>query len=151
METAPASIVRRGFGGYTRHFWSASIPKKPYNELAWVNCRYTPADLRSTAPVQARKFLSTPRPASEVPSYWVPAPEAPLKSFSRAAEETALYSSSPATRTEVWSTLRQMLPSKGHYIRRKAARWGVSDELAPPLVVEEKPKRYPAINSLMTR
>ena len=145
-------IVKRGFGGYTRHFWSTSIPKRPYNKLAWVNRRYTPADLRSTMPVQAHKFLGSSRPPFSIPPCWVPRPEALPRKISELAEGELITPSAPATRSEEWSTLRQMLPSKGHYVKSRPENWGTSGELALPTTVKlTNPQYYPKINSIMTR
>lgn len=149
MENS-SNHIRRGFGGYSKHFWATSIPRKPYNNLTWVTCRYTPEDMRPTAPAQSQKFGTEPQILPNVPSYWVPAPEAPPKSFSRASED-GTYGSSPATRSEEWSTLRQMLPSRGYHISRKPPKWGTSDTLAPPLITKARPKRYAKISSIMAR
>lgn len=143
--------IKRTFAGYTRHFWSAKIPKDKQNELVWVDRWYPPADLHSSAPVQRYKFLAQPRP-TYLPKHWVPLSEAPLKSFSRASEEKQIQISDPASRSEEWSTLRQMLPSRGHcqYTHKKTPRWGMTASLPPPWS-STKTKRYPHINSPMTR
>lgn len=54
---------RHTFAGYSRHFWSARVPRDRHNELVWVNRWYTPEDLRSSTPVQRHKFLSQPLPS----------------------------------------------------------------------------------------
>lgn len=146
-------IIKRTFAGYTRHYWSAKIPQEKHNQLVWVNRWYTPEDLRSSAPVQRHKFLAQQRSASApLPRHWVPSPEAPLKSFSRASEEKEIQTSDPASRCEQWSTLRQMLPSRGHceYWHKKNPKWGTGSSL-PPVWSSGKPKRYPHINSPMTK
>ncbi len=145
--------IKRTFAGYTHHYWSAKIPRDKYNDLVWVNRWYSPADLRSSAPVQRYKFLAQPRPTSgSLPKHWVPVSEAPLKSFSRASEEKEMQVSDPASRSEEWSTLRQMLPSKGHcqYTHKKIPKWGLAISHPPPWS-STKPKRYPHMNSPMTR
>lgn len=140
----------RGFGGYTRHFWSTSIPKKPHNELAWVTFRYTPAKLRVQGPTQSQKFLKISTPTPGIPPYWVTTPTAPLKSFSRADEESEIIGSYPSTRSQEWSTLRQMLPSQRAYVKQSPPSWGISDALVLPSIASRQPKRYPKINSSMT-
>lgn len=152
MEASVCSpLGRRTFAGYSRHFWSAKIPRDRHNELVWVNRWYTPEDLRSSTPVQRHKFLAQPLPAlSSLPSHWVPLSEAPLKSFSRAAEEDRAQISAPSSRCEQWSTLRQMLPSKGHCIRHQPPKWGTGIP-TPPVCSSRKPKRFPHINSPMTK
>lgn len=146
------SVAKRGFGGYSKHFWSTHVPRQPYNNLQWVNRRHTPTDLRSTIPAQAHKFVGSSRPPSSVPPCWIPRPEkVPARRFSVRAEGELLTPSSPATRSEEWSTLRQMLPSRGHYIKKKPEKWGNSGELALPAISNSKPQSYPKINSIMTR
>lgn len=145
-----SAVAKRGYGGFTRHYWAASIPRKSYNTLVWVNRWSNPLDLRHTTPSQASKFVSTPPLASKVPLYWVPVPEAPLKSFSRAAEEKRVYDSFPATRGEEWSSMRQMLPSKGYHKGSKPPRWGTSQEITSINYIS-RPLRYSKVNSLMTK
>ena len=121
-----------------------------HDELVWVNKWYNPDDLRSSAPVQRHKFLAQPLPElSSLPSYWVPLCEAPLKSFSRAAEEKHIHVSSPSSRCEEWSTLRQMLPSKGQCKRCSHPKWGTGMS-TPPTWSTKNLKRFPHINSPMT-
>lgn len=142
---------KQSFSGYSRHLWSAKLPRDRHNELVWVNRWYTPEDLRTLAPVQRRKFLAQPQPdLACLPSHWVPLPEAPLKSFSRAAEEKQIHSSTQSSRCEQWSTLRQMLPSKGHCARQAPPKWGTGFA-APPSWVPRKPRRFSHINSPMTK
>ena len=142
---------RRPFSGYSRHFWSAHIPKDHWNEVVWVNRWYTPKDLRSSAPVQRHKFLTQPQPVlSKLPSHWVPLSEAPLTSFSRASEEQHVYSTAPSSRCEQWSTLRQMLPSKGHCGHSLPPKWG-TDSSPSSRWSRHRPKRFPHINSPMTK
>lgn len=143
------TTTKRGFGGFTRHYWS-KLPKKDYNSLAWVNISSNHIDPRHTKPTQAKKFVKNPIPASMVPSYWVPVPETPLKFFSRAAEEERLYASFPATRCEEWSSLRQMLPSKGYHKGSQPPKWGTSGDITP-INYRSRPHQYRDVNSLMTK
>lgn len=137
----------RSFTDYSRHLRSA---RDKHDELVWVNKWYNPDDLRSSAPVQRHKFLAQPLPElSSLPSYWVPLCEAPLKSFSRAAEEKHIHVSSPSSRCEEWSTLRQMLPSKGQCKRCSHPKWGTGMS-TPPTWSTKNLKRFPHINSPMT-
>lgn len=147
---ADSTVVKRGFGGYTRHFWSTSIPKQPYNKMTWVNRRYTPIDLRGTMPVQAHKFIA--KLPSNVHPCWVPRPEAPLQKHSMAgqSEGEKVCTYDPSTRTPEWSTLKQMLPSRGNYERTKPEKWGTSGELALPAVIQKRPGNFPKISSMMT-
>lgn len=143
---------RHSFSGYSRHVWSAQLPKQgKHNQLVWANRWYTPEDLRAIAPVQRHKFLAQPQPClSSLPPHWVPLSEAPLKSFSRATEETKVYASAPSSRCEQWSTLRQMLPSKGHCVRHTPPKWGTGFA-TPPSWSRRTPRRSPHINSPMTK
>lgn len=141
----------RTFAGYSRHFWSAKVPHRRHNQLVWSNRWYTPDDLRSSTPVQRHKFLSPALPnLSSLPSHWVPLCEAPLRAFSRASEEKHIHTSAPSSRSEQWSTLRQMLPSKGHCLRHQPPKWGTGMS-TPPSWSRVKPRRSPHINSPMTK
>ena len=151
--SAPA---KRGFGGFTKHFWTSTIPRQPYNNLTWVNRWYTPENLHSVSktPVQTHKFVTNARPTSTVHNCWVPRPEAPPKRHSVClinGEEVVMTSPAPATRDLQWSTLRQMLPSRGHEVRKKAERWGTSGDLALPTLTQKRPNYYPRVKSPMTR
>ena len=148
-ETVPR---RRCYSGYSRHTWSAQLPARDrHSQLVWVNRWYTPDNLRATAPVQRHKFLAQPQPSlSSVPEHWVPPSEAPLKSFSRAEEESGVFASAHSSRCEEWSTLRQMLPSQGHCVCHSPPKWGTGFA-APPSWSHRKPRRLPHINSPMTK
>ena len=148
-QSSNPPVAKRGFGGFTKNYWSA-IPRKDYNRQVWVNSPSDPSDLRHTKPIQAKKFFRTPIPASKVPSYWVPVPEAPPKFFSRAAEEEKIYTSFPATRCEEWSCLRAMLPSKGYHKSSHPPKWGISKDITPTIYTS-RPRQYSAVNSLMTK
>lgn len=144
---------RRCYPGYSRHLWSTQLPQhNKHTQLVWVNRWYTPDDLRTIAPVQRHKFLAQPVPSlSSLPDHWVPPSEAPLKVFSRAAEEEGVYASSaPSSRCEQWSTLRQMLPSNGHCIQHIPPKWGTGFA-TPPSRSQRTPKQLPHINSPMTK
>ena len=147
MENNP---VCRTFAGYTRHYWSAKLPRNSNNELAWVKRAYNPDDLRSKTPAPRNKLLVESLPKSYAPDHWVPIPEAPLRSFSRQAEERLSYTHNPASRCVAWSTLRQTLPSKGHSQPKHPPKWGIGTT-APAGWSDRKPKRYPHINSPMTK
>lgn len=137
-------------GGFSYGYRRNIQPEK--NEVVWVNKRYNPIDLRSSAPVPRSKFLLNPiqsAPAS-VPQHWKKDVEPSLKTFSRHLEEPQWYPSSQATRCEEWSTLRQILPSKGIRDRVIAPRWGTN--ILPDVNHQRKTEnRFPHINSPMTR
>ncbi|XP_041468808.1 uncharacterized protein LOC121418774 [Lytechinus variegatus] len=119
------------------------------DQTVWVNKRYIPTDLRSTAPVPRHKLLA-PRRLPQAERHWVPLGEASLRQFSRAMEERELYVSQPSTRSEDWSTLRQILPSKGLPLRHSPPNWGTGSAYAPPMIGARQ-RRFPHINSPMTR
>lgn len=140
------------FAGFSRHFWDENVTKDATNSVTWVNRWYNPRDLRDCAPVQTRKFPTQPSAKlSTVPSHWVPQPEAPLSTFFRSAEEkVGPYGSSPSTRCESWSTLRQMLPSQGWAQRQCPPKWGTDISTAPKWCIRRQ-TRFPHINSPMTK
>ena len=158
---------RNTFAGYSRHFWSAKIPKDRWIELVWVNRLafliikslthntqtrwYNPDNDRSIAPVPRHKFLEQPTPdLHTLPTHWTPHPDIPLKALSRSKEETRHIISAPSLRCGQWSTLRQMLPFKGHYTPSLPPRWGTNESL-PPSILKRKPKRFGHVNSSMTK
>ncbi|CAH1791022.1 unnamed protein product [Owenia fusiformis] len=118
-------------------------------ETVWVNKRYIPTDFRSTAPVPRYKIVA-PNLLPEPPRYWVPLGEASLKTFDRAGDEESIYPSQPSSRCEEWSTLRQMLPSRGRPYRHSPPNWGTGAS-APPQWTGKNQGRFPHINSPMTR
>lgn len=120
----------------------------PETETVWVTKRYVPTDLRSTAPVPRHKLLASK--SLPIPErHWIPAGDPPLRSFERSTS-AFIYRSHPATRCEDYSTLRQMLPSYGSIRKINPPSWGTSLSL-PALISERPPKRFPLVNSPMTR
>lgn len=120
----------------------------PETETVWVTKRYVPTDLRLTAPVPRHKLLA-PRRLPIPERHWIPAGDPPLRSFERSAS-AFIYRSHPSTRCEEYSTLRQMLPSYGSVGRLNPPNWGTSLSL-PPLIEDRPQKRFPLVNSPMTR
>lgn len=120
----------------------------PNNETVWVTKRYDPQDLRVLAPVPRYKLVVSklPTPAEQ---HWVPVTDPPLRSFER-DRERIMYASFPSTRSEDWSTLRQMLPSRGSAHKVKPPSWG-TDPGFPPYLCDRAPTRLPKVNSPMTR
>lgn len=138
-------------GGFLYGYKSYSKIRPENNEVIWVHKRYDPQDLRSNAPVQRSKFLcNTAEVDGTVPEHWRRETQPALKTFSRHLEEEKWYSSSPATRCEEWSTLRQILPSKGVPSRTACPRWGTGATKASEFQFRNK-KHFPHINSPMTR
>ncbi|KAL5008898.1 hypothetical protein ScPMuIL_014479 [Solemya velum] len=118
-------------------------------ETVWVTKRYIPSDLRTTAPVPRHKLLA-PKilPASE--EHWVPVTDPPLWRFDRGFEGT-IFPSTPSTRSEEYSTLRQMFPSKGLPVKFSPQNWGTGTGRPPDYLEKLSRKRFPIINSPMTR
>ena len=149
-ESVSKELGRRGFGGFCKHYWEASVPRKPYNDSVWTNRWSNLNDYRHRTPSQARNFVTRPPAVNQVPSCWVQAPEAPIKSFSRSSEEKEIYWSYPATRDEKWSTLRQHIPSAGYGKGSRPYKWHVSKDPTLPKYTS-KPWRFSHVNSLMTK
>ena len=148
-QTDPSTVGT--FSGYSRHFWSAKIPRDRQNELVWVHRWYTPEDLRSSATTQRHKFLAQAQPGlTTLPAHWLKQNDPPLRAFSRSHEERRIHTSHWSSRCEEWSTLRQMLPSRGHCRRQSPPKWGTGIS-TPPGRGRTMPKRFPAINSPMTK
>ncbi|KAK3599191.1 hypothetical protein CHS0354_041031 [Potamilus streckersoni] len=117
------------------------------SQTVWVTKRYIPTDLRLTAPVPRHKLVARGLPPPD--PNWIPVGEPPLRSFVREPERR-IFSSHPSTRCEHYSTLRQMLPSKGSIWKPHPSNWGTADTF-PSLYRDQPPKRFPLVNSPMTR
>lgn len=116
-------------------------------ETVWVTKRYIPTDLRTTAPVPRHKLFA-PKQLPQPEQHWVPPTDPPLKGFERKSLPI-IFKSHPSTRSEQYSTLRQMLPSNGSYGTFGPPRWGTGNGV--PVVYESRPpRRFPMINSPMT-
>lgn len=144
-------MAAESLGGMLSGYKSYSKIWQEKSDVVWVNKRHDPQDLRSNAPVQRSKFLCDTSPVDRtVPEHWRRETQPALKTFSRHLEEEKWYPSSQATRCEEWSTLRQILPSKGLPYRSICPRWGT--EMSLPLKFRFQHQRhFPHINSPMTR
>lgn len=126
-------------------------PKDKQDDTVWVVMRYTPNDMRATAPVPRYKLL-TPA-ANKLPppaQHWKSANEAHPQNFTRDKEETHIYRSLPSTRCEEWSTLRQMLPSRGYTMWERPPNWGTSYADAPARSAEIT-RRFSRLSTPMSR
>jgi len=123
-------------------------------ETVWVTKRYGPLDERVTAPVPRHKHVVPSRTGNlhAGEKYWIPVSDPPLASFNRSSGPpmSTLYVSHPATRSEEWSTLRQMLPSYVNVWRVDQPNWGTSQGPAPGNMARVH-TRLPHINSSMTK
>lgn len=144
LEMAAESI-----GGMLYGYKTAAKIQPEENDVVWVNKRHDPQDLRSNAPVQRSKFICGP-PDMQVALHWRRETQPSLKTFSRHLEEEKWYPTSQATRCQEWSTLRQILPSKGIPQREICPRWGTGMPLSPSFHPITQ-KHFPHINSPMTR
>ena len=143
-------MAAESLGGMFFDYKSKAKIRPTNNDVVWVNKRHDPQDLRSNAPVQKSKFICEQPVDISVPEHWKRETQPALKTFSRHFEEEKWYPSSQATRCEEWSTLRQILPSKGVPDRVICPRWGTGMAL-PPRLHPQSQKHFPHINSPMTR
>lgn len=122
----------------------------PQNQLVWVTRQYNPLDLRDVQPVPRHKIV-VPKtlPLTPTEEHWVPVGDPPLRSFERGRSDL-IFASYPSTRTEEWSTLRQMLPSRGAAHKVRPLSWGTGLG-TPPFILDRAPTRLPKVNSPMTR
>ncbi len=136
--------------GYARNI----LPAK--NEIVWVCRSYNPKEPRRTSmvPVSRHKLVTVypSEKSSIVPDEWKLQVEPPDFSFSRWSEEKYHYPSSPATRCEKWSTLRQSLPSRERTFMGNSGAWGTG----PPYLRRNQAEKklsasWPHTNSIMTR
>ncbi|XP_002131682.3 uncharacterized protein LOC100182412 [Ciona intestinalis] len=119
-------------------------------ETVWVSRPYDPLDSRDSAPVPRHKTLDSPRPVHDLPKEWLPLRERSLRETTRRSEEKHIYPSLRTTRCEDWSTLREMLPSRGRPKRIEHPKWGTGLGGSPVMTVEQD-KRNPIITSAMSR
>ncbi|ESO90126.1 hypothetical protein LOTGIDRAFT_204264 [Lottia gigantea] len=120
--------------------------KNQDSSLVWVTKRYIPTDLRVSAPVPRRKIVTSELPPLD--RNWKIASDQSLRSFER--RDDRVYLSHPSTRSEEWSTLRQSLPSRGTMFKPNPPNWG-SGYSGTSSFSGNRPKRFPLVNSPMTR
>ncbi|XP_041352941.1 uncharacterized protein LOC121371257 [Gigantopelta aegis] len=155
-----AHLSMGAFGAY-QHSYSEYLKERkerenrlnpPEPEVVWVTKRYDPTDLRFTAPTPRHKLV-VPRDLPPVQKQFVPVGlDPPLRYFDRDLQRDGIYiyASSPCTRSEEWSTLRQILPSKGPHFKVGPPKWGTG--LGYPPFYSARPKRRnPTVNSPMTK
>ena len=123
--------------------------------VVWVNKRYIPIELRSTAPVPRHKFLNnsgqTRQGSSDEKEWMKPIIDSSVTCYKRGPQEYAFHKASPASQCQEWSTLRQMLPSKGAPFRQSPPQWGTNPPDPPTSIrTRERRTRFPIINSPMT-
>ena len=134
--------------GYSRNIFPQN------NEMVWVMRQYNPNEQRTkgSVPVPRHKFLySGKEKLPDVPNDWRLDVEQPMYSFSAPISQQRFYPSSHATRCEEWSTLRQNLPTREFFMKDSPPKWGVGKMPLPPKITDSIAKRYPHINSSMTR
>lgn len=130
-----------------------TLPDLVNEETVWVTKRYIPTDLRVTAPVPRHKLIALNVKHLPAPEpHWIPpAKQTTPWAFSRDHEEMSqFFASQPSTRCEEWSTLRQMLPSRGSSHRAGPPNWGTGFG-EPPRTSAQIQRTFPHINSPMTR
>lgn len=121
------------------------------DEIVWVQRRIDSIDPRFTAPVgRYRVLLADPRtlPAPVDPA-WHRAPEYQQSQFWRPWEKIS-YVTQRNSRSEEWSTLRQMLPSRGYFKPSRLTKWGIEVGRAPS-PTDEPQLRFPQIRSPMSK
>lgn len=129
------------------------LPPLANDDTVWVTKRYVPTDLRAKAPVPRHKLIASDVKQLPMPEpFWIPSVERTNPwSFSREHEESGQsLVSQPSTRCEEWSTLRQMLPSRGSSLRQRPSNWGTG-YIEPPDRTLNVQRSFPHINSPMTR
>ena len=138
--------------GYARNVF----PKD--DEVVWVSSTYNPnRPQTSAAKVPVPRYnLVYPMPdrLSNVPVEWRLHTNPPIYSYSRQSEEKSFYPSTPATRCQEWSTLRELFPSKGRHTKEPSYRWGTGPTFFRPIPTTREKKQgseFSHINSPMTR
>lgn len=145
-------------GAHRTYFSSSKNPDigtindgRNYGDIVWIKKRYIPTDLRSTAPVSRHKLIAPDVKSLQKPeSHWIKSKEPIPRAFQNLARVPNQHFSQPSTRCEQWSTLIQILPSRGYQLPRRPPNWGTGHSPAPVMSVTGV-RRFPHINSPMTR
>ena len=117
-------------------------------ELVWVMQPCNQEDPRHNIPVPRRKFIYK-YPPPKLDQALQPPDNGPLPRWGK-KYATEYCPSVRSTRCEDWSSLREMLPSKGIPIRRIPPNWGTG-VAPPPDYTRQKIRYFPIISSPMTR
>ncbi|XP_059178170.1 uncharacterized protein LOC131957392 [Physella acuta] len=122
-------------------------------ETTWITKRYDPLDERFTVPVPRHKLMYPNKvQLSEADKHWIPVSDPPLAAFERHVNRShcQVYISHPATRSEDWSTLRQMLPTYGNILVPEQPHWGIAMS-RPGVATSRMSARHPHVNSCITK
>lgn len=127
------------------------------DDVTWVTKRLdinNPQTLSHHMPVTRYKLLTSPqfinwRPQPDAKWYSQP-PKFEGWTTDSGSRTERHFTTQPNTRCEEWSTLRQMLPSRGRAVRLTTPEWGIAPE-RPPAMTDEPQRTFPKINSCMTR
>ena len=119
------------------------------DEVVWVQRRINLQDPRFNAPVGRYKVIlpdyrKLPAPCGA----WIRTPEYQQSQFWRPEDQNTLVTQKNS-RCEDWSTLRQMLPSRGYYKASVPPKWGI-EAGRPPIPTDEPQTRFPQIRSTMS-
>lgn len=119
------------------------------DEVVWVRRRINHIDPRFNAPVGRYKVIlpnyrDLPAPCGA----WIRPPEYQQSQFWRPGDAITLVTQRNS-RSEEWSTLRQMLPSRGYYKVSVPPKWGV-EARRPPVLTDEPQTRFPQVRSAMS-
>jgi hypothetical protein len=126
------------------------------DEIVWVIKRYQPTDPRFTVPVPRFKIVA--RDPATICKRQLERYDAAgqiccrptARSYTRPDVEKQLFVSQHHTRSEQWSTLREMLPLRARPIPVSSPNWGTGGGV-PTSMVGTRVSRFPAIESEMTR
>ncbi|KAK7000043.1 hypothetical protein BgiMline_009734 [Biomphalaria glabrata] len=124
----------------------------PDIETVWIIKKYDPNDERTIAPVPRYKLVTPRHEPVFIERHWIPKSETPFTVFRERtySDPKIFHLSHPATRSQEWSTLRQMLPTFNSVSRVEQQNWGVSSSgIATPVI--KMPERMPHINSCFTK
>ena len=114
--------------------------------LVWISKPYNPLDLRQNAPAARSKIVHQSAPSFEK-SFHTSEVALPLWGKKWASP---YFASSTSTRCEEWSTLKQMLPSRGFPMPQRPPNWGTGAS-SPPIYLQKRINRFPLVCNPMTR
>lgn len=119
------------------------------DEVVWARRRIDHIDPRFDAPVARYKVIlpdyrKLPAPCGA----WIRPPEYQQSQFWRPDDQNT-FVTQRNSRCEDWSTLRQMLPTRGYYKASVPPKWGI-EAGRPPSPTDEPQTKFPQIRSTMS-
>ena len=118
------------------------------NEIIWIMNPCNTDDVRPSFPVPRYKIYY-PNPLQKLDQSFQLAENRLLPQWGK-KYATPFCPSSHSSRSEDWSVLRAMLPSKGISVKKSSPNWGTGSG-SPPKFVRRKVSYFPRVESAMSK